>query len=48
MMNSILSEQTYQLNLTLKVKVVISQIHFSQIIYDDNEISSSNKFSIVF
>lgn len=42
------SEKTYKLSATLSTMVIIQKIHFSQIVYNSDDVESSKKYVIVY
>ena len=44
---TVLSEETYEFKATLSTSVEIRLIHFSQIMFDEEDVKSSNKYFIV-
>ncbi len=44
----IVNESFYWWNVTLRVKVLITNVHFSQIVFNTNDVESSKKYFIVY
>lgn len=45
---TILNEYQYSLKVRLKINVIVSRLHFSQIVFDTTDIASSNKYKLIF